>query len=129
MNRPLTGLLLGLLLGALDGGTAWFSAPELRPEFMGILMGSTFKGVIAGLVVGFVTRRTGSLRKGVVVGVLVGFALALPIAYLNATHYGNTSYWWKILLPPTVLGAFVGYGTVRFGRPRRVVGEVGPASS
>ena len=57
------------------------------------------------------------MRRGLIVGIAVAFVLALPVAYLNATHYDNTSYWWKILLPPTVLGAFVGYGTVRFGRP------------
>jgi hypothetical protein len=117
MNRPLLGLIIGGVLGVLDGCTAFFSAPELRSELAGIIMGSSFKGLLAGLVTGLIVRKMGSLALGAAVGVLVGFALAIPIAYLNATHYANTSYYWKIILPPTLLGAFVGYLTMRYGRP------------
>lgn len=116
MNRPLLGLMLGTVLGALDGGTAFFSAPELRSELSGIVMGSTMKGVIAGLATGIVVRKTRSLPLGALTGMLVAFLLALPIAHLNAQHYGNMSYYWKIILPPTVMGAFVGFATVRYGR-------------
>jgi hypothetical protein len=117
MNRPLLGLLLGLVLGAMDGGTAFFSAPELRPELAVIVMGSTMKGVIAGLVTGIVTRKMGSLPLGALTGMLVALVLAAPIAHMNAQHYGNLSYYWKIILPGMVMGVFVGYATVRYGRP------------
>ncbi len=100
----------------LDGSTAFFSAPELRAEIAGIIMGSSVKGLVAGLVTGFIVRRMGSLSVGVIVGIVVGFLLAIPVAYLNATYYENVSYYWKIILPPTLLGAFVGYLTLRYGR-------------
>ncbi len=116
MNRPLLGLLVGGVLGVLDGSTAFFSAPELRAEIAGIIMGSSVKGLVAGLVTGFIVRRMGSLSVGVIVGIAVGFLLAIPVAYLNATYYENVSYYWKIILPPTLLGAFVGYLTLRYGR-------------
>ena len=116
MNRPLLGLLVGGVLGVLDGSTAFFSAPELRAEIAGIIMGSSVKGLVAGLVTGFIVRRMGSLSVGVIVGIVVGFLLATPVAYLNATYYENVSYYWKIILPPTLLGAFVGYLTLRYGR-------------
>ena len=117
MNRPLLGLLVGGILGVLDGGTAFLSAPELRSELAGIVMGSTMKGLVAGLVTGLIVRRMGSLPLGAVVGVVVGFLLAIPVAYMNATYYDNLSYYWKIVLPPTLMGAFVGYLTMRYGRP------------
>jgi hypothetical protein len=117
MNRPLLGLLVGGVLGVLDGTTAFFSAPELRGELAGIIMGSSIKGLVAGLVTGLIVRKMGSLPLGAVVGVVVGFLLAIPIAYLNATYYQNASYYWKIILPPTLMGAFVGYLTMRYGRP------------
>lgn len=126
MNRPLLGLLIGTLLGALDGSTAFFSAPELRAQLAGIVMGSTFKGVVAGLVTGVIVRKTGSLPFGALIGTIVAFVLALPIAILNAQHYSNASYFWKIILPPTLLGAFLGYATVRYGRAAVVPGPGGP---
>jgi len=117
MNRPLLGLVVGGILGVLDGSTAFFSAPELRGQLASIIMGSSIKGVVAGLVTGLIVRKIGSLPIGAIVGILVGFALAVPIAYLNATAYENTSYYWKIILPPTLMGAFVGYLTIRYGKP------------
>ena len=66
---------------------------------------------------GLIVRRMGSLPLGAVVGVVVGFLLAIPVAYMNATYYDNLSYYWKIVLPPTLMGAFVGYLTMRYGRP------------
>ncbi len=125
MNRPLLGLLVGGILGILDGSTAFLSAPELRPELAGIVMGSSAKGLVAGLVTGLIVRKMGSLPLGAVVGVVVGFLLAIPIAYMNATFYENMSYYWKIILPPTLMGAFVGYLTMRYGKPatRKVSAE------
>jgi len=117
MNRPLLGLLVGGILGMLDGGTAFFSAPELRAELGGIVLGSSIKGLVAGLTTGFIVRKMGSLALGAVVGVVVGFLLAIPIAYMNATYYENMSYYWKIILPPTLMGAFVGYLTMKYGKP------------
>ncbi len=117
MNRPLLGLLVGGILGVLDGSTAFLSAPELRSELAGIVLGSSMKGLVAGLVTGLIVRRMGSLPLGAVVGVVVGFLLAIPVAYMNATYYDNLSYYWKIVLPPTLMGAFVGYLTMRYGRP------------
>ena len=116
MNRPLLGLLLGTGLGALDGSTAFFSAPELRHELTGIVLGSTMKGVVVGLVTGLVVRKMGSLAMGALAGLIVAFVLAAPIAHMNAQHYGNLSYYWKIILPGAVTGLFVGYATVRYGR-------------
>ena len=66
---------------------------------------------------GLIVRRMGSLPLGAVVGVVVGFLLAIPVAYMNATYYDNLSYYWKIVLPPTLMGAFVGSLTMRYGRP------------
>ncbi len=125
MNRPLLGLLVGGILGVLDGSTAFLSAPELRAEIAGIVMGSSAKGLVAGLVTGLIVRKMGSLPLGAVVGVVVGFLLAIPIAYMNATFYENISYYWKIILPPTLMGAFVGYLTMRYGKPavRKVSAE------
>ncbi|NNE44130.1 MAG: hypothetical protein HKN12_07965 [Gemmatimonadetes bacterium] len=117
MNRPLLGLLLGGVLGSLDGSTAYFSAPELRPEVLGIVMGSAMKGLVTGLVTGFVVRRFGSFPLGALVGAVVALVLTLPIAHMNAQYYGNMSYYWKIILPGALTGLFVGYLTVRYGRP------------
>lgn len=117
MNRPLLGLLVGGVLGILDGSTAFFSAPELQDQLAGIIMGSATKGLVAGLVTGVIVRRMGSLPLAAVVGVVTAFVLAIPIAHMNAVYYENVSYYWKIILPPTLLGAFVGYLTVRYGKP------------
>ena len=117
MNRPLLGLLVGVILGVLDGSTAFFSAPELRSELADIVMGSSIKGLVAGLVTGLIVRKMGSVPLGAVVGVAVGLLLAVPIAYMNATYYENISYYWKIILPGSLMGAFVGYLTMRYGKP------------
>lgn len=119
MNRPLLGILLGTALGALDGSTAWFTAPELRPEVGGIVFGSCIKGLVVGLITGFAVRKTGSFRRGVILGAVVATALAIPIAIMNANYYGNTSYYWKIILPGALTGMMVGYATVRYGRSAR----------
>ena len=116
MNRPLLGLLLGGALGALDGSTAYFSAPELRTEVMGIVMGSAFKGLITGIVTGLIVRKFGSFPMGALTGLLVALALTIPIAHMNAQHYGNMSYYLKIILPGALTGVFVGYLTVRYGK-------------
>jgi hypothetical protein len=119
VNRPLLGLLLGAVIGLLDGSTAFFTAPEMRAELPGIVVGSAFKGLLGGLITGLVVRRTGSLPFGVVVGLVAALAFAIPIAYMNVTHYHDPSIYWKIILPGSLTGMIVGYGTVRYGRPAR----------
>jgi len=52
--------------------------------------------------------------------VLVAGAITFPIAYLNATHYGQPSYYWKIMLPGALVGAIVGYTVIRYGKPAAV---------
>ena len=116
LNRPLLGLLAGALLGALDGLSALASAPEVAGEIGGIVVGSSMKGIVAGLIVGVIARRMHSSRAAVGVGVAVAAALTAPIAYMNATHYGNASYYWKIMLPGALVGAMVGYITMRYGK-------------
>jgi hypothetical protein len=116
MNRPLLGALVGTGLGALDGGSAFVSAPELRNELLGIVLGSTMKGLVVGLITGFLVRKTGSFPTGALVGVVAAIVLAAPIAYLNATHYQNQSYYWKIILPGALTGLLTGYAAVRWGR-------------
>ena len=116
MNRPLLGLLLGGTLGMLDGSTAYFSAPELRTEVLGIVMGSAMKGLVTGLVTGLIVRKFGSFPLGALAGLVVALVLTTPIAHMNAQHYGNMSYYWKIILPGALTGLFVGYLTVRYGR-------------
>ncbi len=56
----------------------------------------------------------------IVIGVLVAGMITAPIAYLNATQYGNASFYWKIILPGALVGAIVGYVTMRYGRPAAI---------
>ena len=116
MPRPVLGLILGGLIGLFDGATALATAPEFRVQIAGIVIGSAFKGLIAGLVTGVIVRKTGSMARGLLIGLFVALLLALPVAYMNATHYEDASIYWKIILPGAVTGAIVGYGTVRFGK-------------
>jgi hypothetical protein len=116
LNRPVLGLVAGALLGTLDGLTALVSAPEVSGQIGGIVMGSSTKGLIAGLIVGVVARRMRSSSAAIGVGVAVAAAFTAPIAYLNAAHYGNASYFWKIMLPGALVGAMVGYITTRYGK-------------
>lgn len=117
LNRPLIGLIAGLALGALDGLTALVSAPELRTEIAGIVLGSSMKGLIAGIVIGVIARKLHSTGWGLAVGTLVALVVTAPIAHMNATHYGQSSFYWKIMLPGALVGAIVGYVTMRYGRP------------
>ena len=116
LNRPLTGLLAGAFLGALDGLTALISSPEVAGQIAGIVLGSSVKGLLAGLIVGAIARKMESSGLAVVVGVVVAGLVTMPIAHLNATHYGNPSYYWKIMLPGALVGAMVGYVVIRYGR-------------
>jgi hypothetical protein len=119
MNRPLLGLLLGAIVGVFDGSTALFTAPDMQSEHVGIILGSTFKGLLGGLVTGVIARRTGSLAFGVGIGLAAALAFAIPIAYMNVTHYEDPSIYWKIILPGALAGMIVGYGTVRYGKAAR----------
>ena len=117
LNRPLLGLAAGAVLGVLDGLSALVSSPEVSDKIGGIVVGSSFKGLVAGIIVGLVARKLRSPAAGIAVGTGVAAAVTLPIAYLNATQYGQPSYYWKIMLPGALVGAIVGYAVVRYGRP------------
>lgn len=116
LSRPLLGMLLGAALGVLDGLSALLSAPEVREQIAGIVLGSSMKGFLAGLVTGFIARKLASSRAGVAVGTLVACVVTAPIAHLNATAAGNPSFYWKIMLPGALVGALVGYVTMRYGK-------------
>ena len=116
LNRPLVGLFAGLVLGALDGLSALLSAPELSGEIAGIVMGSSFKGVLAGVITGIIARKLSSNGWGLAVGAVVAICVTAPIAYMNATHYGQPSYFWKIMLPGALVGAIVGFIIMRYGK-------------
>jgi hypothetical protein len=117
LNRPLFGLVAGALLGVFDGLSALVSSPEVAGEIAGIVVGSTFKGLLAGLITGLIARRFESPARGLAVGTVVALIITLPIAHMNATHYGQPSYYWKIMLPGALVGAIAGFATVRYGRP------------
>jgi len=117
LNRPLFGLIAGTLLGAMDGLSALVSSPEVSGEIGGIVAGSTVKGLLAGLITGLIARRFKSPGAGMAVGLGIALLVTAPIAHLNATHYGNPSYYWKIILPGALVGAIAGFASVRYGRP------------
>jgi hypothetical protein len=119
MNRPVIGLVTGALLGVLDGLSALVSAPEVSDQIAGIVMGSSIKGLLAGLIVGIIARKLSSTKAAIWIGIGVAALVTAPIAHLNASHYGNASYYWKIMLPGALVGAIVGYVTMRYGRTPR----------
>lgn len=116
LNRPVLGVIAGLVLGAFDGLTALVSSPELSSEIGGIVMGSSGKGLVAGLIIGFIARKLQSPGVGLLVGVAVASLVTLPIAHLNAQHYANPAYYWRIMLPGALVGAIVGYVVMRYGK-------------
>ena len=106
MNKPLFGLILGGILGVFDGLTALLSAPETRTQIVGIVIGSTFKGLVAGLLIGFFARKVKSLPLCILFGLAVGALFAYFVTL-------GTPYFWKIILPGSVVGIIVGYATQR----------------
>lgn len=116
LNRPLLGLLAGAGLGLLDGLSALVSAPEVSGQIAGIVIGSSMKGLIAGLITGLIARRLAHTKHGVLIGLVVSLIVTAPIAYMNATHYGDASYYWKIMLPGALVGALAGFIVIRYGR-------------
>ena len=118
MNRPLLGLLVGAGLGILDGLSALVSSPEVSEQIGGIVVGSTFKGLLAGVLVGLIARRMKNPTMGIAIGTALAALITLPIAHMNATHYGRADYYWKIMLPGALVGAIVGYVVIRYGKPR-----------
>lgn len=116
LNRPVLGLLAGALLGALDGLSALVSSPEVSGQIAGIVIGSTGKGLLAGLITGVIARKLTSSPLSIALGGLVALVITAPIAHLNAQHYGQPSYYWKIMLPGALVGAIVGYVVMRYGR-------------
>jgi hypothetical protein len=117
LNRPVLGILIGTCLGALDGLSALVSSPEVAGQIAGIVLGSSMKGLLAGLITGLIARRLSSSPASVAIGTLVALVITAPIAHLNAQHYGQPSYYWKIMLPGALVGAIVGYAVMRYGRP------------
>jgi len=116
MNRPLVGLICGVVLGAFDGLTSLVSSPEVRDELAGIVMGSSMKGLLAGVIVGLIARKLHSTKLSTLIGVGVAAVITLPIAHMNAQHYGRPEYYWKIMLPGALVGAIVGYVVMRYGK-------------
>ncbi len=116
LNRPLVGIIAGTCLGVLDGLSALVSSPELSSEIAGIVIGSSMKGLLAGLVTGVIARKLHSSPHSIAIGTIVALVLTAPIAHLNAQHYGEPSYYWKIMLPGALVGAIVGYAVMKYGR-------------
>jgi hypothetical protein len=110
MNKVLLGLLLGAVLGVFDGLTAlWTPDPAIRAGITGIVIGSTFKGLVAGLLCGLFARKVRSVPMGVLLGLFLGFLFALLVA-LNVHNY-----YFRIILPGSIVGLIVGYATQRYG--------------
>jgi hypothetical protein len=130
LKRPVLGMWVGAVLGALDGLSALVSSPEVSGEIAGIVVGSTIKGLLAGLIAGAIGRKLRTTKAGLLVGLAVACAFTLPIAYMNANHYGRADYYWKIMLPGALVGAIVGYVVMRYGRAPRAdaAAEPSPAS-
>lgn len=106
MKKPLFGLILGGILGVFDGLTALLSAPETRTQIASIVVGSTFKGLVAGLLIGFFARKVRSLPLCILFGLFIGGLFAYFVTL-------GTPYFWKIILPGSVVGVIVGYATQR----------------
>ena len=119
MNRPVMGLLVGAGLGVLDGLSALVSSPEVSGEIGGIVIGSAMKGLLAGIIVGVIARKLVSSRWSTLIGVVVAGLITVPVAHMNATHYGRPDYYWKIMLPGALVGAIVGYVVMRYGTAPR----------
>jgi hypothetical protein len=119
LNRPVLGLIVGAGLGALDGLSALVSSPEVSNQIAGIIAGSTVKGLLAGVIIGAIARKLRSPVIGLIVGIAVAAVITLPIAHMNASHYGRPDYYWKIMLPGALVGAIVGYVVLRYGRAPR----------
>ncbi len=121
MNKILLGLMLGAILGVFDGLTAlWTPDPAIRAGITGIVIGSTFKGLVAGLLCGLFARKVRSLSMGIFLGLFLGFLFALLVA-LNVHNY-----YFRIILPGSIVGLIVGYATQRYGAapsPRAQVAE------
>ena len=113
MTKLMLGIVLGTILGFFDGLTAWFT-PEVRDQMMTIIMGSTFKGVLAGVAIGFFAKKVNSLPLGILFGLGIAFLITLPIALAEDPVTGQT-YFWKIILPGSLVGAIVGYATQKYG--------------
>jgi len=115
MNKPLFGLILGGILGVFDGLTALLSAPETRTQLTSIVVGSTFKGLVAGLLIGFFARKVKSLPLCIIFGLAIGGLFAYFVTL-------GTHYFWKIILPGSVVGIIVGYATQRHQETRSLPG-------
>lgn len=110
MNKVLLGVLLGAVLGVFDGLTSLLTPdPAIRQGLVGIVIGSTFKGLAAGFICGVFARKVQSVPGGVVLGLVLGFLFALLVAL------GVHNYYFRIILPGSIVGLVVGYATQKYG--------------
>ena len=110
MNKVVLGILVGAVLGVFDGLTALLTPdPQIRAGIGGIVVGSTFKGLVAGLLCGLFARKIKSVPLGALLGLALGFLFALLVA-LNVHNY-----YFRIILPGSIVGLIVGYATQRYG--------------
>ena len=110
MPKPIIGVILGAAVGFIDGLTSIFT-PESE-HFLEIGVWSGAKGLIVGLIIGFYARKIDSLSKVIIFGVIV---LSFLTALANYLEVG-VHYWVEIMLPGTITGAIVGYGTQKLGK-------------
>jgi uncharacterized membrane-anchored protein YhcB (DUF1043 family) len=68
------------------------------------------------VIIGVIARKLRSTKWGLVVGVIVALVITAPVAHMNASFYGEPSYYWKIMLPGALVGAIVGFAVMRYGR-------------
>jgi MFS family permease len=113
VSKPVLGIVLGGLLGLFDGLTALVSAPEVAPQILAIVIGSTIKGLIVGGLTGWFARRVHSLKAGLLFGLAVGAFFAFLVAAMPDPS--GKHYYWQIVLPGSIVGLLVGYGTQRWG--------------
>ncbi len=114
MPKPIIGIILGAAVGFVDGLTSIFT-PETQDSFLQIGLFSGAKGIIVGLIIGFYARKIDSISKVVIFGVIVALFFSFLVALRNYLGEGG-HYWLEIMLPGTITGAIVGYGTQKLGR-------------
>jgi hypothetical protein len=67
------------------------------------------KGLLAGLLCGVFARKVKSVPLGLGLGLFLGFLFALLVA-LNVHNY-----YFRIILPGSIVGLIVGFATQRYG--------------
>src|SRR5436853_6474920 len=113
LAKPVLGLAVGGMLGLLDGLSGFFE-PALAPVMGSVITFSLLKGLVAGVATGYVSERVHSM----LLGMLARIAIAALLSLLVIMRAGLALIW-DILSPGRLLGAIVGFATLRFGRPAR----------